>query len=72
MDKDATRDYVMLLADKGHQVLLLRGDKSVIFASKSGYTSHVTKQGCKAIMADWQTRNAQASRWNTEKPKPTK
>jgi hypothetical protein len=70
LDKDANRDYILLLRDKGHQSLLLRGDKSIIFASKwAEHMSKVTKQGCNAIMSDWHARNVQASRdprWNTK------
>ncbi|MFZ0322303.1 MAG: hypothetical protein WAL56_24460, partial [Candidatus Sulfotelmatobacter sp.] len=54
-------DYIMLLnRQEEHsfgsaisQLMVLRPDQSVMFAGKQGTVARATKEGCKAIMADW-------------------
>ena len=63
-------DYVMLLnRQEEHwlgsaisQVMVLRPDESVMFASKQGTVARATKEGCKAIMTDWKDRRPQTAR----------
>lgn len=55
------------------QIMLLDGDKNVLYSSKQGTVAKAVKDGCKAILADWKSRRAQASHptnpmWNTSKP----
>lgn len=68
--KDENPDYALFLnrADVGFfsdgtsQIMLLRGsDHTVLFATKKGSVSGAAKQGCKAILADWQAGRAQAA-----------
>jgi len=75
-------DYVLLLnqaagygGSVGTRSMVLRSDKTVIFASKQGRVSRVMKDGCKAIMADWKDRRAHTARtvdpqgnWTAAKP----
>lgn len=54
--EDPNRDYFLLVSSSGHDdsaVIVLRADKSVLFASKRAYLRTVVKQGCEAIMRDW-------------------
>jgi hypothetical protein len=79
----AKPDYLMLLnRQEEHyfggavsQVMVLRPDESVMFASKEGTVSRATKDACKAIMSDWKDRRRTArstdrenSNWNITKP----
>lgn len=60
---DAVPDYSLLL-NRGEehwgsavsQVMVLRPDKSVMFASKQGTVARAVRDGCKAITADWKER----------------
>jgi hypothetical protein len=50
------------------QVMLLDAKKNVVYSSKQGTAARAAKDGCKAILADWQKRrNAtkSPSPWNT-------
>ena len=63
-------DYIMLLnRQEEHwlggaisQLMVLRPDESVMFASKQGTVARATKDGCKAIMADWKDRRPHVAR----------
>jgi hypothetical protein len=68
-DSNSHPDYLMILSreessfgDTTSQVMLLRPDKSVMFASKQSTVAKATKQGCKAIMADWTDKRAHTAR----------
>jgi hypothetical protein len=81
-DSDSHSDYLMVLSrDEGtfgsstHQIMVLRPDKSVLFASNQSSVPRATKQSCKAIMADWKNRRPHTidssyppSTWNITKP----
>jgi hypothetical protein len=72
----ATTDYSLLLnREEEHfggavsQVMVLRPDKSVMFASKQGTVARAVRDGCKAILADWKERRparANAPLWNKQ------
>jgi hypothetical protein len=68
-ESDSHPDYLLLLnreddafGSASNEVMVLRPDKSVIFASKQGSVSRATKDGCKAIMADWKDRRPHTAR----------
>jgi hypothetical protein len=74
-------DYLLLLHhEDGYyggiaQIMVLRPDKSVLFASKQSRISRIMKDGCKVIMADWKDRRPHTaetsdpkSNWNIVKP----
>ena len=68
-EADSHPDYLMLLhreddafGSASNEVLVLRPDKSVMFASKQESVTHATKDGCKAIMADWKDRRSHVVR----------
>jgi hypothetical protein len=73
---NAHADYLLLLNQEADyaatlgRVMVLRQDKSVLFASKRRRISQVVKEGCKVILADWEKRHASpsASRWNVTTP----
>jgi hypothetical protein len=80
---DAKVEYLMLLnRQEAHafgsaisQVMVLRPDQSVMFASREGTVARATKESCKAIMADWKDRRPRTaqstdpkSNWNITKP----
>lgn len=72
---EARPDYLLLLSHSeryysgsGNQVMVLRPDKSVVFASKKNSVSHVTKDGCKAIMADWKDSRSRVARKSDPPP----
>jgi hypothetical protein len=73
---EATIDYSLLLnRQEEHfgsavsQVMVLRPDKSVMFASKQGTVARAVRDGCRAIMSDWkQHRTVRAADplWNKQ------
>jgi hypothetical protein len=79
--EDASPNYFLLL-NRGPeyglfrnavtQIMLLDGEKNVLYSSKQGTVAKAVKDGCKAILSDWKSRRAQASRpptpeWNIDK-----
>jgi hypothetical protein len=85
VDKEsvAKPDYLMLLhseeGDYGstrNEVMVLRPDQSIMFASKNESVARATRDGCKVIMADWRDRRLRTGRsdrnsnWNTTTPTP--
>jgi hypothetical protein len=80
-NSDSRADYLLLLSreesrygNTSNQVMVLRPDKSVVFASKEGSVARASRDGCKAIMADWKDRRSHTARteptstWDTTKP----
>jgi hypothetical protein len=81
-DADSRPDYLLILTRRegyysgtASQVMLLRPDKTVLFASKAGSVAHASKEGCKAIMTDWKDRRARTRQtidpqgnWTATKP----
>jgi hypothetical protein len=84
--EDASPDYSLLL-NRGEeyglfknavsQVMLLDGDQNVLYAQSEGTVAKASKDGCKAILADWKSRRAKVvapadpksnSNWNITKP----
>jgi hypothetical protein len=62
-------DYSLLLYHEegafggtDNQIMVLRPDKSVIFASKKGSVAKATNEGCKAIMTDWKDKRSHVTR----------
>ena len=54
------------------QVMLLDGEKNVLYSSNQGTVSKAARDGCRAILADWKSRHATvpkapAPRWNIDK-----
>jgi hypothetical protein len=77
-DSASHPDYLLLLnrpSGSLSQVMVLRPNKAVIYASKQTTVDHATKDGCKAIMADWRDRRLHTSQtidpqgnWTAAKP----
>jgi hypothetical protein len=72
---EARPDYLLLLSHSDgayggsrNQVMVLRPDKSILFASKKNTVSHVTRDGCKAIMADWKESRTRVARKSDPPP----
>jgi hypothetical protein len=68
--EDPVPDYFLLL-NRGEeygffksalsQVMLLDGDKNVLFSSREGTVAKAARDGCRAIVSDWKSRRAHAS-----------
>ena len=81
-ESDSHPDYLLLLTRRegyysgtSSQIMLLLPDKTVLFASKPASVAHATKDGCKAIMADWKERRSRTAKridpqgnWTATKP----
>jgi hypothetical protein len=87
-EETSSPDYFLLL-NRGResalnlaasQVMLLDGQKNVIYSSKEGTVAHAARDGCKAILADWKKRRAAVSPkseppknwWQTSAPQEKK
>jgi len=73
VSEEAKPDYILLfnrsvatfLSGSMNQFMLLRRDKSVIYANEKGTSMKAAKDACKVIMADWK-RNSAATSANTQ------
>jgi hypothetical protein len=67
---DIVPDYFLLL-NRGEeyglfknaisQVMLMDGDKNVLYAHGEGTVAKAAKDGCKALLADWKSRRAKTT-----------
>lgn len=74
-ETDSHPDYLLLLSrEEGafggglSQIMVLRPDKAVVFASKQTTAARATKASCKAILADWRDRRPHVARESAPPP----
>jgi hypothetical protein len=69
-EENSSPDYFLLLnrgEERGglrlasSQVMLLDGQKNVLYSSKEGTVARAARDGCKAILVDWKKRRAAVS-----------